>query len=488
VHGILTAVVVAQASCADTTGAHAIPPAPAFALTIGTAAVVLAAGDTARTSIEVTRSGDFASPITYSVSGAPAGLTTGVAGTGTPDQSTLTVTASATLVAATYTIAVTATAPGVLAQQAMLAVTVRETPGGVPTIAMVAAGGHTCALTVSGIAYCWGDNANGELGNNDTSLTNSTPVAVAGGLTFESLSLSRVEGISCGLTPSGAAYCWGENANGQLGDGTTTRRLTPTRVAGGLTFRSLAVGNAYACGIATSGTAWCWGFTANGAFGDGFVGTRLIPAPAAPGMLFQSVVAGNDFTCALTPTGAAFCWGLGASGQLGNGTVSSSATPVAVLGGLTFRSLAAGGLAVCGLTTAGTVYCWGNSFFGMVGDGTSSTEGGPSRRLAPVAVASGLTFQSIAAGYQTMCGVSESGAGYCWGYNLGAIGDGTPDHRSIPVAVQGGLTFKSISSGTGYSCGVTTTSAVYCWGSNPNGELGDGTTGTHLVPTPVVWR
>jgi alpha-tubulin suppressor-like RCC1 family protein len=122
-----------------------------------------------------------------------------------------------------------------------------------------------------------------------------------------------------------------------------------------------------------------------------------------------------------------------------------------------------------------------------VGDGSSATTDGTTKRAAPVAVAGGLTFKSLSAGYLTTCGVTDSGDGYCWGYNFGAVGDGTDDHRATPVAVAGGLKFQSMSGGPGYTCGVTTDNAAYCWGSNDNGELGDGTIGTHATPVPVRW-
>jgi alpha-tubulin suppressor-like RCC1 family protein len=458
-----------------------------FAMSLGAATMALAPGGAASTFLEVTRTGGLTSDITYTVTGAPAGLEAHVVNTTVRDSSTLTVTASPTVAAAAYSLVVNATAPGAVAQQATLVVTVSPAAGADPAITLVTAGAHTCALSTVGAAYCWGSNANGELGSNASSMDNPTPVTVAGSLTFQRLSLSKVEGVSCGLTAGGGAYCWGDNAEGQLGDGTTARRLTPTPVAGGLTFRSLAVGNEHVCGIATNGTAWCWGSTPNGAFGDGTVGTHLTPAATAPGMTFESIVAGSDYTCALTPAGAAWCWGLGVNGQLGNGSSAMSTTPMAVSGGLTFRALAAGGQTACGLTADGKAYCWGYNFFGTVGDGTSGTGGGTSRRLVPIAVTGGLIFESLAAGHQTMCALTAAGAAYCWGYNFGAVGDGTADHRSSPVAVAGGLTFRGISSGSGYSCGVTTTSAVYCWGDNSNGELGDGTIATRLTPTPVRW-
>jgi len=93
---------------------------------------------------------------------------------------------------------------------------------------------HTCAVTPSGATYCWGDNAYGELGSGTTT-SSATPVAVSGGLTFAAVSAGE-KYSTCGVTPNGVAYCWGDNAYGELGNGTTTSSLTPVAVSGGLTF------------------------------------------------------------------------------------------------------------------------------------------------------------------------------------------------------------------------------------------------------------
>ncbi len=356
-----------------------------------------------------------------------------------------------------------------------------------PEIASVAAAAHTCAVTTAGAVYCWGYLIDGVAGRPDSLVVTPTLVPAPAGVTFQRVFVSKVEDVSCALSTTGAAYCWGDNNEGQLGDGTTTHRESPTPVAGGITFKDLSIGATHVCGVATGGAVYCWGFSANGAFGDGSVGEHLSPVPAAPGLTVQNVVTGFDFTCALTSAGAAYCWGLGNLGQLGDGKGLTSSTPVAVSGGLVFRSLAGGGQTVCGLTAGGSAYCWGGDFYGTVGDGSSATDDGIVRRVGPVAVAGDLTFRSLSAGYLTMCGVTNLGAGYCWGYNFGEIGDGSSDPRSTPVAVAGGFTFLSISSGTGYSCGVADDSTIYCWGDNSGGGLGDGTTDGHSTPTPVRW-
>lgn len=481
--GLLISVLVVQACFTET-----IDPIPAtFTLTPGTTSVSLAQGGSMSTFIRVTRSGGFTGAVNYALTGAPPGLSATVVPTSVADSATFAVSASASVATGSYQIVVDASALGAPPQRVVIAVTVNAPIGGAQPIRSVAAGSHTCALTTASVAYCWGYNADGQLGNNDTSNVNPTPVKVSGGLLFAALFLSKVEGVTCGVTAPGVAYCWGDNDDGQLGDGTRTQRMTPTPVAGGLTFRSFAVGTVHTCGVAIDGTAYCWGFSTAGAFGDGSTGSRPTPAVAAPGMTFDNIVAGNDFTCGLTLVGAAYCWGRGTDGQLGNGAAANSATPVPVSGGLTFANLVAGGLSVCGLTTGGKAYCWGSDFFGTLGDGSSATDDGVTRRVAPVEVAGGLIFKSLSAGYSTMCGVASSGAAYCWGSNGGAIGDGSMDPRSRPTAVAGGLTFQSIGVGTGQTCGVTTGSMLYCWGGNANGELGDGTTTPHAVPTPVRW-
>ena len=90
-----------------------------------------------------------------------------------------------------------------------------------------------CGVTTSGAAYCWGDNQQGELGNGTTT-GSATPVAVSGGPSFATVSVGYE--FACGVTTSAAAYCWGYNVYGQLGNGSTTNSSTPVAVSGGLSF------------------------------------------------------------------------------------------------------------------------------------------------------------------------------------------------------------------------------------------------------------
>jgi alpha-tubulin suppressor-like RCC1 family protein len=259
------------------------------------------------------------------------------------------------------------------------------------------------------------------------------------GETFSTLAVGGYH--TCGLTPAGLAYCWGGNSDGQLGDGTTTDRPTPVPVVmpTGQTFVSLGLSIGvynHTCALTPAGTAYCWGANFSGQLGDGT--TTDQPSPVAVAMpvgeSFASLAVGGYHSCGLTPAGAAYCWGTNARGRLGDGTTTDRWTPTAVLvpAGVTFTRLAAGVDHTCGLTPAGAAYCWGRNAFGQVGDGTTS------HRLEPVAVVmpANVTFASLVAGWDYACGLSAAGAAYCWGWNgRGRLGDGTETPRLIPVRV-----------------------------------------------------
>src|SRR5207249_3087836 len=126
----------------------------------------------------------------------------------------------------------------------------------------------TCGVTQNNVAYCWGSNRNGQLGDG-TQTDSPTPVAVAGGHRFRQVRVGVVH--TCGITPLDVAFCWGENSAGELGDGTTTQRLRPVRVLGGLHWHQLSAngGAGHTCGVTTADRGYCWGLNGNGELGDG---------------------------------------------------------------------------------------------------------------------------------------------------------------------------------------------------------------------------
>lgn len=324
----------------------------------------------------------------------------------------------------------------------------------------------------------------------------ATVVAVPSELVFAAMSAGGIN--SCGVTPSGAAYCWGDNLLDALGGGSTWWNTSPQPVIGGLSFAMISGAGAHSCGVTTSGVAYCWGDNSF-LLGTGNTAAAFLPEAVQGGLTFASLSTGVFKTCGVTVGGAAYCWGRGeGSGELGNGTTNGSATPVPVAGGLSFASVSAGGWDhSCGLTSAGAAYCWGDNTAGELGAGTTTglQQCGPSQdrptgwpcSSVPVAVTGGLRFTQISTAAFHTCGVTTDGAAYCWGENAeGQLGTGDTTSSAVPVAVAGGLSFRMISAGDRHNCGITTSGAAYCWGYGYYGNLGDGSWQSSMTPRPVA--
>ena len=294
---------------------------------------------------------------------------------------------------------------------------------------------------------------------------------------------------TCGVTTTGAAYCWGLDHVGELGNGVTGVSLTPVAVLGG-PFTAVSVGGSPVCGVTTANAAYCWGFNDVGELGYGPPDQNPHPTPVAvSGKLpFVAVSAGLKFACGFTTTGVAYCWGGNDAGELGTGDTNSSTTPRPVKGGLTFKTVSAGASSACGVTTAGTTYCWGDGSRGELGVGTTTGlehcgNGVPNPfpcSTSPVAVAGGHTFGVVSVGTDFACGVQVSdNMAYCWGSNdLGWLGNGSTTGSDTPIAVKGGVPFTTVSAGGAAACGVSATDGTaYCWGANTLGQLGIPKTG-----------
>jgi alpha-tubulin suppressor-like RCC1 family protein len=344
----------------------------------------------------------------------------------------------------------------------------------------VSAGGvQTCGVTTEQKAYCWGGA--GHTGDGTTE-ERHRPVAVAGNLRF--LHVSSGAAHVCGVTIDRQAYCWGANQGYPLGDGTDTHRLVPVPVVGGLRFNEVDAGFERTCGVTyPDNRAYCWGDNTDGALGDGTLTARPRPVAVVGTLRFRQVRTGRAHTCGLTTESRIYCWGSNREGQLGDSTeVVRRTKPALVVGGRLYRQLDAGRAHTCAVTTGFRAYCWGNGREGQIGNGRKYLS------FWPRAVAGGLSFERVTGGFFHTCGESTTNRAYCWGNNVdGEVGDGTNmNQRLTPVAVSGGHFFKQVSVGDFYSCGRTDTAVAYCWGNNFGGILGDGTETDRSTPTAVA--
>ena len=249
---------------------------------------------------------------------------------------------------------------------------------------MLAAGGSTvCGITLQNLAYCWGNGFRGALGSGTAEESSSQPVPVSGSLRFTSLSAGA--GTTCALTENGDAYCWGVNDNGKLGDGTPPQMgvesSQPVAVTGGLQFQSLTVGNYNVCGIAIDARGYCWGY--GGMLGNGSSAASSTPTPISGDRRWRTLSSGVGFTCGLTTDDTLYCWGNNDRGQFAGAPAGIALDPILVPQAGNYSAIEAGGQHVCARTSSAVLLCWGRGDQGQLGSGSIGD------RSTPLAVASG---------------------------------------------------------------------------------------------------
>ena len=329
---------------------------------------------------------------------------------------------------------------------------------------------HTCAITKNGGVKCWGENKDGQLGDG-TTINRPSPVDVSG-LSNGAIAISAGSAYTCVLMSEGYAKCWGRNEFGQLGDGTTTNRLEPTDVVGiNSKIVAIATGNDHTCVLTSEGGVKCWGINSFGQLGDGTTDQHLTPVDVYGLSNDVSILAaGAQHSCAFVNSGKVKCWGgVNKFGEIGDGTTIERLTPVDVSDlNSNVIALTLGQFHTCALTSEGEVKCWGDNRYGQLGDGTTTTQ------ITPVNVSelnSGVA--SIGSGRFHNCVISNGVK--CWGWNKeGQLGDNTTINHSTPVNViglNGDVTALAV--GGHHTCVLINTGGIKCWGWNFSGQLGN---------------
>lgn len=344
--------------------------------------------------------------------------------------------------------------------------------------------GHACGIASVGAVFCWGDNSHGQLGDGTTQ-SRASSVAVVG-LPEPAVAVSAGHFHTCAVTTSGKAFCWGYGAYGQLGYGGYAPNSRPVAVSGRVGVTNVSAGWLHTCAL-SGNSVYCWGDNSKGALGrdNGQPALSPVPVRIGPEWLQGAAVdagAGYGFTCALATSGKLNCWGAGASGQLGDGRFAASTLPVVVALEGKSTGVSVGFSHTCASLVDSSLACWGDNSMGQLGNGNIGGSVGK-----PVRLPGATAYSQVMAGYQHSCGIRQ-GAVYCWGSNsAGELGTGSfGSAKAQPTGPIGGLaSVVQVGVGYRYSCALESSGTAKCWGMGDAGELGNGLGLSSAVPVTV---
>ena len=273
---------------------------------------------------------------------------------------------------------------------------------------------NTCALTDSHELWCWGRGAAGAIGHG-TNNNQTTPIQIAGnwrfvtsGLTLSSLGDTTV----CAINTSGDGYCWGQDNYSKLGNGgSNSNTNSPGLISGGHKWKVIRSGMIHTCGLTEAGKAYCWGDNANKQVGTtSTIADYSTPEPAATEYSFIDIAIEPYSTCGLTKDHKIYCWGDANDGRLGHGSTNETdrSQPVRVIGGHSFKKISSKfSRGICGITTADELYCWGPNTGGVLGDGTTTS------RRSPVYIMSNV--EQVNANNQIGIALKKDASVWGWG-------------------------------------------------------------------------
>lgn len=405
---------------------------------------------------------------------------------------------------------------------------------------------YSCAVADDHRIYCWGFTNYGQFGDGSSYSTSMKPKKISAGALENKDIVSVTAGFwhTCAIDSDGVAYCWGLNDKGQLGnnldsdgDSISDNSVLPVPVhtggvMAGKKIASVAIGQRHTCAISTDNKVYCWGDNSWGQLGDGTTTSTSLPVEitnsgALNGKVTKSISIGiySGFTCAIatdvTLGDQAYCWGLNNSYQLGDGlggqdpnnagqfyksTIPKAVDVTGVLSGKTVKSISLGRQNTCAIAASADgknqVYCWGYNYGGAVGVPMTSIYSTDIHRPVAVTIEEGVlkdkTILSLSTGTEHSCVIASDGQMYCWGddenvgdSNNGVLGNGANVKSFVPVGlaktgILSGRTVKSITAGGyGHTCAISDEDKAYCWGYNYNGQLGNNTKTTSRIPVPV---
>jgi alpha-tubulin suppressor-like RCC1 family protein len=353
-------------------------------------------------------------------------------------------------------------------------------------IAIAAGSFHSVALRSDGSVWTWGSNYYGMLGSGTTTDSYS-PTQV--------ISLTGVVAISAGyyhtlaLKADGTVWAWGSNDRGELGNPAVPvwqnyqagYSTVPVQVSGLTGIAAIAAGKDFSLAVDSNGSVWAWGHNANGELGNGSTSDSNVPVPVSGLNGVVAVAGGADHSMALRSDGSVWTWGSGGFGELGNGSMADSSVPVQVTGLAPATAIAAGYEHSAALLSDGKVWAWGDNGYSELGNGTTCPQLGYCGSPVPVQVSNLTTITAIAAGgadcIHTLA-IRSDGTVWAWGTNdTGELGDGTTNPITVPVQTQGLTNVEAVAGAVEHSLALV---------GDPNTSLALSAASTGVAQTVAI--
>jgi alpha-tubulin suppressor-like RCC1 family protein len=333
----------------------------------------------------------------------------------------------------------------------------------------------------------WGYNS-GDLGDS-TNVSKSSPVqTIAGGTNWKQVSKGRQH--IAAIKTDGTLWLCGLGSNGSLGDSTSVTKSSPVQtIAGGTNWKQVSGGTSFTAAIKTDGTLWLWGTNANGQLGDSTTTSKSSPIQTITGGTnWKQVACGSIYSAAIKTDGTLWAWGSNFYGNLGNSDRSTKSSPVqTIAGGTDWKQVACGYRHSAAIKTDGTLWLSGGNSFGQLGDSTIVNKSSPVQTIA-----GGTNWKQVACGYYHTSAIKTDGTLWSFGGTtmfgqIGCLGDSTTDPKSSPVqTIAGGTNWKQVACGDLFSVAIKTDGTLWSWGRGDSGQLGDNNTVSKSSPVQTI--
>lgn len=325
---------------------------------------------------------------------------------------------------------------------------------------------YSLALKTNRSLWAWGKNNHAQFGNGKNK-NRPQPVDTTTHWKVASSSSAYQSGHTLAIKDNGTLWAWGQNNDGQLGNGTTySNKLLPTQITSDSNWFSISNGFFFSVATKTDGTLWTWGRNGRGQLGIGSsTFKKTVPTKIGNDSTWSAVSAGSEFVIALKNNGTLWAWGYNYNGQLGNGNTTTQHTPIQIGLDSTWVFISAGNKHSFGIKSDSTLWSWGSNQHGQLG------RGGNSR--VPIQVGTDK-WKAVSGGGMHSIGVKTDSTLWSWGRNLYAqLGTGSTSNKSMPYQIDTLHHWNNVAAGYEHSVATKLDSSLWGWGRNNGGQVGD---------------